>query len=58
MALTDAELCEGLSSEMYRGLSQLFLDHEEFRAYSEKFHAGLADFMQAAIDYYCDHMSV
>ena len=43
------------SAEVYRGLGQLYVEHEEFRAFYNKYRAGLADFMQAAMEYYCDH---
>jgi DNA-binding transcriptional MerR regulator len=43
------------SSEIYRGLGQLYVEHPEFRATYDKYRPGLADFMQAAMNYYCDH---
>ena len=43
------------SAEVYRGLGQLCAEHEEFRAFYDKFCPGLADFMQAAMTYYADH---
>ncbi len=46
------------SAEMYRGLGQLYVEHDEFRASYEKCRPGLADFMQAAMAYYCDHALV
>ncbi len=42
-------------AEMYRGLGQLYVEHEEFRAFYEKYRPGLADFMQAAMAYYAEH---
>jgi len=42
-------------AEVYRGLSQLYAEHNEFRKYYEKYRPGLADFMQAAMDCYADH---
>jgi hypothetical protein len=42
-------------SERYRGLGQLYAEHDEFRKFYEKYRAGLADFMQAAMAYYADH---
>ena len=44
------------SAEMYRGLGQLYVTHDEFRAYYEKYGSGLADFMQAAMAHYADHV--
>jgi hypothetical protein len=44
------------SAEMYRGLGQLYVTHDEFRAYYEKYGPGLADFMQAAMAHYADHI--
>jgi hypothetical protein len=44
------------SAEMYRGLGQLYVTHDEFRAYYEEFGPGLADFMQAAMAHYADHV--
>jgi DNA-binding transcriptional MerR regulator len=43
------------SSEVYRGLGRLYTEHPEFRANYDKYRPGLADFMQAAMNYYCDH---
>jgi DNA-binding transcriptional MerR regulator len=43
------------SSEIYRGLGQLYVEHPEFRATYDKYQLNLADFMQAAMNYYCDH---
>jgi DNA-binding transcriptional MerR regulator len=43
------------SAEMYRGLGRLYVEHEEFRAFYDKYRPGLADFMQAAMAYYADH---
>jgi hypothetical protein len=40
---------------MYRGLGRLYVEHEEFRAFYDKYRPGLADFMQAAMAYYADH---
>jgi hypothetical protein len=44
------------SAEMYRGLGRLYVTHDEFRAYYERFGAGLADFMQTAMAHYADHV--
>jgi DNA-binding transcriptional MerR regulator len=41
--------------EIYRGLGQLYTQNDEFRANYDRYRPGLADFMQAAMDYYCDH---
>jgi hypothetical protein len=43
------------ASEIYRGLGQLYVEHPEFRATYDKYQLNLADFMQAAMNYYCDH---
>ncbi|MCA9935215.1 MAG: MerR family transcriptional regulator [Anaerolineales bacterium] len=43
------------SAEAYRGMSQMYATHPEFRAFYENFAPGLADFMQAAMTYYADH---
>ena len=42
-------------AEVYRGLGQLYVEHQEFRAYYDKYRPGLAGFMQAAMEYYCSH---
>jgi DNA-binding transcriptional MerR regulator len=44
-----------VTPEIFRGLGQLYVEHPEFRANYEKVKVGLADFIQAAITYYCDH---
>ena len=41
--------------EVYRSLSQLYVENDEFRANYDRYRPGLADFMQAAMNYYCDH---
>ena len=43
------------SAEVYRGLGQLYVEHEDFRAFFDKYRPGLADFMKAAMAYYADH---
>jgi DNA-binding transcriptional MerR regulator len=43
------------SAELYRGLGQLYVEHEEFRKYYDKYAPGMADFMLAAMTYYADH---
>ncbi len=45
-----------VSAEMYRGLSQLYVSNDEFRAYYDKYAVGLADFLQPAMAYYAAHM--
>jgi DNA-binding transcriptional MerR regulator len=42
-------------AEVYRGLGQLYVEHEEFRAFYDKVRPGLAGFMQAAMAYYAEH---
>ena len=41
--------------EVYRSLGQLYVENDEFRANYDRYRSGLADFMQAAMNYYCDH---
>jgi DNA-binding transcriptional MerR regulator len=43
------------SAEIYRGLGTLYTQDPRFRANYDKHRAGLADFMKAAMEYYCDH---
>ncbi len=43
------------SAEVYRGLGQLYTSDDRFRSYYEDFGPNLADFMQAAINYYAAH---
>ncbi len=43
-----------VTPQIYRGLGQLYVEHPEFRAYYEAYAPGLADFMQAAMEVYCD----
>lgn len=43
------------SAAVYRGLGQMYAEHEEFRAHYEKVRPGLADFMRAAMAYFADH---
>jgi DNA-binding transcriptional MerR regulator len=43
------------TAESYRGLGQGYAEHPEFRAFYEKVHPGLADFMCATMAYYADH---
>jgi len=42
-------------AEVYRGLGQLYVEHDEFRKFYENYRPGLADFMQAAMAYYAEH---
>ena len=44
-----------VSAEHYRGLGTLYVEDPRFRANYDKHRAGLADFMKAAMEYYCDH---
>ena len=39
---------------MYRGLGKLYTEDPRFRAYFEKYRAGLADYLALAIEFYCD----
>lgn len=41
-----------VSAEIYRGLGQLYVTDDEFRAYYEKYAPDLADFLQPAMAYY------
>ncbi|MBN2556240.1 MAG: MerR family transcriptional regulator [Anaerolineales bacterium] len=43
------------SAELYRGLGQMYVEHDEFRAFYEQIKEGLAEFMCAAMTYYADH---
>jgi DNA-binding transcriptional MerR regulator len=43
------------NADVYRGLGQLYAEHEEFRKFYDKVRPGLADFMQAAMTHYADH---
>lgn len=40
--------------EMYRGLADMYVADERFKAYYEKYAAGLAEFMRTAMHEYCD----
>lgn len=42
-------------ADAYRGLGRLYVENDEFRAFYERYRPGLADFMQAAMNYYADH---
>ena len=44
------------SAEIYIGLGQLYTQHDEFRAFYEKVWPGLAEFMQAAMIHYAEHV--
>lgn len=43
-------------AEVYRGLGELYAQHDDFRDYYDKHRAGLADYMRAAMAYYADHV--
>jgi DNA-binding transcriptional MerR regulator len=43
------------SAEVYRGLGELYTSDDRFRAHYEAYAPNLADFMQAAMNHYCDH---
>ena len=43
-------------AEVYRGLANLYVTDDRFRANYDKHRPGLADFMKSAMEYYCDHM--
>jgi DNA-binding transcriptional MerR regulator len=47
-----------VSAEIYRGLGQLYITNDEFRAFYDKIRPGLADFLQPAMAYYADHTLV
>jgi hypothetical protein len=40
------------SAEVYAGLGKLYIENPEFRAYYDKYHLGLADFMSKAMSVY------
>lgn len=44
-----------VSEQRYRGLGKLYVEDERFRAYYEKYAAGLADFVCEAISIFCDN---
>ena len=45
-------------AEVYRGLGTMYVEHPEFRKFYEDRAEGLAEFMQAAIEVYCEsHLS-
>jgi len=41
-------------ASVFRGLGELYATHQEFRAYYDRFAAGLADFMKQAMDHFAD----
>lgn len=43
------------SAEVYRGLGELYTSDDRFRAFYEAYAPNLADFMQAAMNFYSDH---
>jgi len=44
-----------VSAEMYRGLGQLYVTNDEFRAFYDQVRPGLADFLLPAMVYYADN---
>jgi len=44
------------SAEIYRGLSNLYVEHPEFRAHYDQQSAGLAEFMSAAMKVYAERI--
>jgi DNA-binding transcriptional MerR regulator len=44
------------SAEVYRGLGQLYVQHDEFRAFYDQYRPGLADFLAKAMAYYADEV--
>ncbi len=44
------------STEVYRGLGDLYVGDERFTAYYEKVNPGMAQFMRAAMHAYCDRL--
>ncbi|HQT92249.1 MAG TPA: MerR family transcriptional regulator [Candidatus Kryptobacter bacterium] len=40
--------------DMYRSLGKLYIEDPRFRAYFEKYRAGLTDYLAQAIEFYCD----
>ena len=46
-----------VSAEIYRGLGQMYVTNDEFRAFYDKVRPGLADFLQPAMAYYAEHMA-
>jgi len=43
-------------AEVYRGLANLYVEHPEFRAHYEQYRPGLAEFMKASMEVYCDRI--
>ena len=43
-------------AEVYRGLGELYAEHDDFRDYYDRFRPGLADYMRVAMAYYADHV--
>ncbi|MEJ2011512.1 MAG: MerR family transcriptional regulator [Anaerolineales bacterium] len=41
-------------ADVYRGLGRMYVEHPEFRAFYESRAEGLAEFMRAAIELYCE----
>ena len=44
------------SAEVYRGLGELYGEHDGFRDYYDQYRPGLADYMREAMAYYADHV--
>jgi DNA-binding transcriptional MerR regulator len=44
-----------VSAEIYRGLGQLYISNDEFRAFYDRIRPGLADFLQPAMVYCAEH---
>ena len=42
-------------AEVYRGLGQLYAEHEDFRRFYDRYRPGLSDFLKEAMAYYADH---
>ncbi len=45
-----------VSAEVYRGLGQLYVENDEFKAYYEHFRPGLAEFMLRAMTHFTESM--
>lgn len=44
-----------VTEERYRGLAQMYVADDRFKAYYEQFRPGLAEFVKAGINVYCDN---
>lgn len=47
-----------MTPQMYRGLGEMYINDDRFRAYYDQHASGLADFMQAAMAVYADSLEV